>query len=95
MKPQCRSCDFLEINPHSDEWFCMHDDANEAQIIFYYIQQRRPVWCPLIKKEKKSMNTCVECYCYSDITVKKYDRENEPTTEDSNACSLFDPKEET
>lgn len=53
MKPQCRSCDFLEINPHSDEWFCMHDDANEAQIIFYYIQQRRPVWCPLAKKKEE------------------------------------------
>ena len=51
MKPQCRSCDYLEVNPHSDEWFCMHDDANEAQIIFYYIQQRRPVWCPLTKKK--------------------------------------------
>jgi hypothetical protein len=31
----------------------MHEEANEAQIIFYYIQQRRPVWCPLIKEEKK------------------------------------------
>lgn len=40
MKPQCRSCDYLEA--YYDEWFCMHDDANEAQIIFYYIQQRRP-----------------------------------------------------
>lgn len=38
------------------------------------------------------MNTCGECYWYSDITVKKCDRENDPTTEDSEACSLFEPK---
>ena len=94
MKPQCRSCDYLETN--YDEWFCMHDDANEAQIIFYYKQQRRPVWCPLAKKKgEMSMNTCGECYWYSDITVKKCDRENEPATEDSKACSLFEQKEET
>jgi hypothetical protein len=53
MKPQCRSCDYLEVNPHSDEWFCMHEDADEAQIIFYYIQQRRPAWCPLTKPPKE------------------------------------------
>ena len=41
------------------------------------------------------MNTCGECYWYSDITVKKCDRENDPTTEDNKACSLFEPKEET
>ena len=38
------------------------------------------------------MRTCGECYWYSDITVKKCDRENDPTTEDSKACSLFEPK---
>jgi hypothetical protein len=47
------------------------------------------------KGGEKSMNTCGECYWYSDITVKKCDRENEPAAEDSKACSLFEPKEET
>lgn len=48
---QCRYCVYLEVNMH-DEWFCMHEEADEAEIIFDYKQQMRPVWCPLIKKEK-------------------------------------------
>lgn len=40
------------------------------------------------------MNTCGECYWYSDITVPICDREKEPATEDSEACLLFEPEEE-
>lgn len=52
MKPQCRTCDYLEVNTHSDEWYCMHEKADGEQIFFFYIQQRHPVWCPLEKKEE-------------------------------------------
>lgn len=41
-----------------------------------------------------NMNTCGECYWYSDITVRTCDREKEPTSEEQEACPLFEPKEE-
>ena len=41
-----------------------------------------------------SMKTCGECYWYSDITVRMCDREKEPTSEEQEACPLFEPKEE-
>ena len=53
MKPQCRKCEYIEVNPHSDECFCIHEDADGREIRFYKKQQRRPTWCPLIKAEKE------------------------------------------
>lgn len=41
------------------------------------------------------MNTCGDCFWYSDITVHKCELENDPTSEDAEACSSFEPKEET
>lgn len=40
-----------------------------------------------------SMNTCGECYWYCDIAVRMCDREKEPTSEEQEACPLFEPKE--
>ena len=61
MKPQCRKCEYLYVNPHSDECFCMHQYANEQQIVFYYKQQRRPKWCPLVMFPEVMLKPCPKC----------------------------------
>ena len=48
---------------------------------------------PVPRKEGGNMNTCGECYWYCDITVRMCDREKEPTSEEQEACPLFEPKE--
>lgn len=40
------------------------------------------------------MKTCADCYWYSDITVHICEYEKEPTSEDQEACPLFEPKED-
>lgn len=47
-------------------------------------------WMPLPEPYKP---TCGDCYWYSDITVHVCDREKEPTSEDQEACPMFEPKE--
>lgn len=54
MKPCCKRCEFLEINPHSDESYCMHPVADGEPVYVDYPQQRRPKWCPLIKESEPS-----------------------------------------
>ena len=58
MKPKCKLCEFLDINYHSDECYCMHPKADGEQIFFDYPQQRRPKWCP--KMEKDNAPTLIE-----------------------------------
>lgn len=38
--------------------------------------------------------TCGDCYWYSDVTLHICEREKELTSEDQEACPMFDPKEE-
>ena len=41
-----------------------------------------------------SMNTCADCYWYSDITFHVCELEKEPTSADQEACPMFEQKEE-
>lgn len=53
-------------------------------------------WMPLPEppKEEMSMNTCADCYWYSDITFHVCELEKEPTSADQEACPMFEQKEE-
>lgn len=54
MKPQCRECEYWDLREMDDASYCEHPEADGEQIFFYYPQQRRPKWCPLMpKKETK------------------------------------------
>lgn len=46
----CSACPHLEVNPHSDEAYCMREDGRPIHL---RRGQRRPKWCPmrLIPKE--------------------------------------------
>ena len=39
----CSACHCLEVNPHSDEAYCMREDGRPIRL---RRGQRRPRWCP-------------------------------------------------
>lgn len=53
MKPNCKRCEYLEVNTHSDESYCTHPVADGEQIFVDYPQQRRPKWCPMMAGARK------------------------------------------
>ena len=57
MKPQCRKCDYYEYRYSSDEKYCNHPVADGEEIWFYYPQQRRPAWCPLMTGRRGLKNS--------------------------------------
>lgn len=53
-KPQCRECMHYAVSRHGVWRTCLHPGAESAMIVFTYIQQRRPDWCPLIDRKEAS-----------------------------------------
>ena len=52
-------------------------------------------FCPYCGNNNGSKkNTCADCYWYSDMTVHVCEYEKEPTSEDQEACPLFEPRED-
>lgn len=76
----------------------LDDMPSKCQNCTYWERAEKPYYCDdCINRieRKEDIKYCKDCYWYSDVTVKRCERDSfDPCNPEHFACSLFEPKED-